>query len=48
MFSATALGIFLIPVFYVVVRRIFQTRAGAGMKSSSAIGGPAGASGETI
>jgi hypothetical protein len=24
MFAATALGIFLIPVFYVVVRRIFK------------------------
>jgi len=25
MFAATALGIFLIPVFYVVVRRIFKS-----------------------
>jgi len=27
MFAATALGIFLIPVFYVVVRRIFKSKA---------------------
>ncbi|PYK97165.1 MAG: multidrug efflux RND transporter permease subunit, partial [Verrucomicrobia bacterium] len=26
MFAATALGLFLIPVFYVVVRRIFKTK----------------------
>ena len=26
MFAATALGIFLIPVFYVVVRRIFKSK----------------------
>jgi multidrug efflux pump len=27
MFAATALGIFLIPVFYVVVRRIFKVKS---------------------
>ena len=26
MFAATALGLFLIPVFYVVVRRIFKAK----------------------
>jgi multidrug efflux pump len=38
MFAATALGIFLIPVFYVVVRRIFKAKSkpGAGPVASPA------------
>ncbi|MDB6130075.1 MAG: acrB [Verrucomicrobiales bacterium] len=39
MFAATAIGIFLIPVFYVVVRRIFKPRQKAVPGSSTAIHG---------
>jgi hypothetical protein len=39
MFAATALGIFLIPVFYVVVRRIFKVKVTKTMPSEPGIEG---------
>lgn len=42
MIAATALGIFLIPVFYVVVRRIFKLRRKHGLASQPDIQGPGG------
>ena len=42
MLAATALGIFLIPVFYVVVRRIFKLRRKHGVVPQPDIEGPAG------
>jgi multidrug efflux pump len=40
MLAATALGIFLIPVFYVVVRRIFKFKRKHGLASQPGIEGP--------
>src|ERR1044072_379948 len=42
MLAATALGIFLIPVFYVVVRRIFKLKRKHGVASQPDIEGPGG------
>src|SRR5437762_3303542 len=42
LFAATALGLFLIPVFYVVVRRIFKLRRKHGVVPQPDIEGPAG------
>jgi multidrug efflux pump len=43
MFAATAIGIFLIPVFYVVVRRIFHGRT-----KSVPTAGPEGGKAPTV
>jgi multidrug efflux pump len=42
MLAATALGIFLIPVFYVVVRRIFKLRRKHGLAAQPDLEGPGG------
>jgi len=42
MFAATALGLFLIPVFYVVVRRIFKLRVKHAPTPEPGVEGPGG------
>lgn len=48
MFAATALGIFLIPVFYVVVRRIFKVKAVASLDSKPRADGLGGEREQTV
>src|SRR5258705_7311908 len=48
MFAATALGIFLIPVFYVVVRRIFKSRVQPVPNPEPSIAGSGGAKEQPI
>ncbi|MBI1178787.1 efflux RND transporter permease subunit [bacterium] len=48
MFAATALGIFLIPVFYVVVRRIFKSKISPTAASHSVSNGPGGGKEQTV
>jgi Cu/Ag efflux pump CusA len=43
MLAATALGLFLIPVFYVVVRRIFKLRVKPAPTPGPGVEGPGGA-----
>ena len=48
MFAATALGIFLIPMFYVVVRRIFKSKVQAAPNPEPNIVVPGGGKEQSI